>query len=63
MKCPGCGKVLKTPDEQIESIRKLRESGKKVDIFWYIKWIVVLVCGYLLYRNSDAVISFVRSLF
>jgi len=61
MKCPGCGKILKTPEEQLTSIRKLRESKKKFNIVGLIESIAVIAAlGVLFSYFSEPVISFIR---
>jgi uncharacterized membrane protein YvbJ len=50
MKCVGCGKMLKTADEQQASIQKLKESPRGFDFTKALKFIIFLVGLALIYH-------------
>jgi uncharacterized membrane protein YvbJ len=63
MRCTGCGKILKTREEQIASIRNHRESKKRFNVRGFLE-IVIILCalGYLIYHFSDQISEFLRSI-
>jgi uncharacterized membrane protein YvbJ len=61
MRCPGCGKMLKTPEEQAESIERLRKSKKKINVWGYIKFILFLAAaGVIYFFFSDEIIRIIK---
>jgi uncharacterized membrane protein YvbJ len=50
MRCVGCGKILKTAEEQAESIEKLKVSQKKFKIRGYIKFAIFLTALGIIYH-------------
>jgi uncharacterized membrane protein YvbJ len=63
MRCVSCGKLLKTPDEQAESIRQLTSKTKKFNFRGMIKLLFLLAAaGYVYFYYSDSVIQFVREM-
>jgi uncharacterized membrane protein YvbJ len=64
MRCVSCGKLLKTPDEQAESVRRLTAKKKKPFNFrGLIKLLFLLAAaGYVYFYYSDSVIQFVREM-
>jgi uncharacterized membrane protein YvbJ len=63
MRCVGCGKILKTPEEQLASIQKLKESKKRFDIARLLKIIVLLLAiGIIYYYFSAQIIEFINGI-
>jgi uncharacterized membrane protein YvbJ len=63
MRCPKCGALLKTPEEQMESIQKLRESKSPFPVKGLIKFILFLaVLGAAYYYYGEEITAFVRRL-
>ncbi len=61
MRCVGCGKILKTPEEQSASIRKIEESKKKSDLGGLLKIIILLLAvGIIYYFFSEQIVELVR---
>jgi DNA-directed RNA polymerase subunit RPC12/RpoP len=61
MKCLGCGRILKTPEEQKETIEKLRKSKKSFNIGRLLKFIVLLLAvGIIYYYFSDQIVVFIE---
>ena len=60
LRCLGCGKILKTPEEQADSIKKLRESRKRSDTVRFLKLLAVLVFLIVIYIFSDRILEFVN---
>ncbi len=53
-----CGRILKTPEEQIASIQKLRESKKSFNTDKLIKFIILLFAiGLIYYFFSNQIIE------
>ncbi|MEE9615069.1 MAG: hypothetical protein V3W31_09025 [Thermodesulfobacteriota bacterium] len=42
MRCPGCGKILKTAEEQEASYRRLKESQKKSSLVTVLTYLAVI---------------------
>ncbi len=63
MRCIGCGKILKSPEEQMASIEKLKGTRKKSNIGAIIKFILLLFAiGLIYYFFSDKIIAFIRNI-
>jgi uncharacterized membrane protein YvbJ len=63
MRCVSCCKLLKTPDEQAESIRQLTAKKKRFNFRGMIKLLFLLAAvGYVYFYYSDRVIQFVRGM-
>ncbi len=63
MKCVGCGKILKTPEEQKASIDRFMESKKKFNTAGLIKFIIFLLAiGVFYYFFSDRINIFIKNL-
>ncbi len=63
MRCAGCGKILKTREEQIASIQKRKELKKRFDIGGLLKIIILLlVIGIIYYYFSDQIIEFINGI-
>jgi uncharacterized membrane protein YvbJ len=63
MRCIGCKKILKTPEEQAESIEKLKASQKKFKISGYIKFIIFLIALGIIYNYfSEEILDFIMPL-
>ena len=64
MRCMKCGRILKTPEEQIASIQKLRESKKSFNTDKLIKFIILLFAiGLVYYFFSEQIIEFLHKAF
>lgn len=61
MKCVGCGKILKTADEQQASIQKFKERPK-ANIFGKVLQFIIFIAGLaLIYRFfSDEIIGLIN---
>ena len=61
MRCPGCGKVLKTAKEQDASYRRLKESQKSSGLGKIIKFIVIVgVIAAVAYNFQDEILELVE---
>ncbi len=61
MRCMGCSKILKTPEEQSASIQKIKESKKKSDIGGLLKIIILLLAiGIIYYFFSEQIVELIR---
>jgi len=49
MRCLKCGKILKTPEEQMSSIQQFKESGKGFKTGRYLKIIFLLFAIGIIY--------------
>ena len=43
MRCPGCGKLLKTAKEQDASYRRIKEAQKSSGLGGTIKFVIIIV--------------------
>lgn len=50
MRCPSCGKIIKTAEEQKATIEKLQTQKKSFNIFRTLRIIVFIIIAYLIYR-------------
>jgi len=63
MRCPGCGKLLKTAEEQRASIRQFEKAQKKFNYMGLVKLVVFLIFAGVVYNYYyDEIVAFVRSL-
>jgi hypothetical protein len=63
MRCVGCGKILKTPEEQAASIQKLKESKKSFNIGRFIRFIIlILVIATIYYFFSEDIIELINNI-
>jgi hypothetical protein len=63
MRCVGCGKILKTPEEQADSIKKLKESKKSFNIGRFFRLIIlILVIAILYYFFSEQIIELINNI-
>jgi uncharacterized membrane protein YvbJ len=63
MRCVGCGRILKTPEEQLASIRKLERSGREIKLRKILKFIALLAAlGVIIFFFSDHIVAFIRKL-
>ncbi len=63
MRCPKCGKILKSPEEQLASIQKLKESKKTFDIGKLLKFIILLLAiGIIYYFFSDEIVELISNI-
>jgi len=61
MRCVGCGKILKTPEQQLDSIQKMRESRRSADFGWIIRLILFLAAaGVAYYFFAEEITAFVE---
>jgi DNA-directed RNA polymerase subunit RPC12/RpoP len=62
MRCLKCGRILKTPEEQLASIEKLKESKKEFNYSALFKWFILLLAmGVLYYFFSNRIIEVLGS--
>jgi len=63
MRCLKCGKILKTPEEQIYSIQKLKESKEGFKTGRYLKTIILLCAiGIIYHLFADQIVELIRGL-
>lgn len=63
MRCAMCGSILKSSEEQIAAIKKIRESKKKFNVGRLIKFIVfIIAAGIIYYLYSDRIAEFITDL-
>ncbi len=61
MRCVGCGKILKTSEEQLASLQRLKESKKQFNVGPAIKFVVVIILiGIVYYYFADQIIEFIH---
>ncbi len=64
MRCTGCGKILKSPEEQLASIKKFKESKKRFNTGKLLKFIIFLLAAGIIYHYySEEIIEFIRNIF
>jgi len=64
MRCPGCGKILKTAEEQSAYIKQYEKAQKKFNFMGLVKLLIFLIAAGVIYNNYyDEIVAFVRSLF
>jgi len=62
MRCVKCRKILKTPEEQLASIQKVKESKKGFNIAKLMKFIIwLLAFGIIYYFFSDRIVELIRN--
>lgn len=63
MRCARCGRLLITPEEQLERIERLKRAKKGFGAGGLFKFLILLaVLGGVWYFLSDRIIEFVRGL-
>lgn len=63
MRCARCGRLLITPEEQLERIERLKRSKKGFRMGGLLKFIAFLaVLAGVWYLYSDRIIEFIRGL-
>ncbi len=63
MRCTSCGKILKSPEEQLASIKKYKESKKKFNTGKLIKFIIFLLAAGIIYHYySEEIIEFISNI-
>jgi len=63
MRCAMCGSIQKSSEEQIASIKKIREAKKKFNVGRLIKFIVfIIAAGVIYYLYSDRIFEFITDL-
>ena len=66
MRCIGCGKILKTAEQQQASIERHKESKEKSFFGKFLKFlffILFLIAASIIYRNySDQIMTLINSL-
>jgi uncharacterized membrane protein YvbJ len=64
MRCTGCGKILKTQEEQVGAIRNYTASKKRFDALKILKNILLfLIIGFLIYYFSEEILTFIKNTF
>ncbi len=64
MRCVGCGSMLKTHEEQADSITRLQNSRRKFNIAKTIKFIIFSAGSILIYiYYKDKIMEVINSLF
>lgn len=60
MRCVGCGRILKTPEEQLASIKQLELSERRFKKRKILKFIVLLATlGVIIFFFSGHIIEFI----
>lgn len=63
LRCTGCGKILKSPEEQLASIKKLKESKKGFNTGKLLKFIIFLLAiGIIYYFFSDQIVELISNI-
>jgi uncharacterized membrane protein YvbJ len=63
MRCVSCGKILKTPEEQIESVEIAKGKKKTFNVWPVIKVVLfVLIIGIVYNKFSDQIIAYLHQL-
>ncbi len=63
MKCPGCGKLLTTAEQQQEAIIRHQEAAGKTDIKGLvIKIVVIVITIALVYKYYDEISNLIKNL-
>jgi len=63
MRCPGCGKILKTAEEQRASIKQFKKAKKKFNYMGPVKLVLFLIAAGVIYNYYyDEIVAFVRAL-
>ncbi|GBE04567.1 MAG TPA: hypothetical protein ENG95_05420 [Nitrospirae bacterium] len=63
LRCPGCRKILTTPEDQAETIKKIMEIKKGFDVKKLIKYSVLFLAALIVYMYFyDHIHDFVSSI-
>ncbi len=63
MRCLQCGKIQKTPEEQLASIQMLKESKKSFDTKKLLKFILfIFAVSIIYYFFSEEIIEIIRKI-
>ncbi len=63
LRCKSCGKILKSPEEQLASIKKLKESKKGFNTGKLLKFIIFLLAiGIIYYFFSDQIVELISNI-
>ncbi len=63
MRCAGCGKLLITPEEQLERIRRLKEPQKSFTLGRLLRLVLFLaVAGVAYYLFASRIAGFVHGI-
>ncbi len=63
MKCVGCSRTLKSPEEQLAAIQEFKKSKKSFDLRGFLRLVIMLVSiSIIYYFFSDRIISFIRNI-
>jgi uncharacterized membrane protein YvbJ len=61
MKCISCGKILKTAEEQLESIERVKNKEKKINVWPIVKIVLFVILVVVVYNKySDQILSLLR---
>jgi uncharacterized membrane protein YvbJ len=61
MRCVGCGRILKTPEEQLTSIKQFKQSERRIKIRKIYKFIFLLAAlGVIIFFFSDHIVEFIN---
>ena len=60
MRCPGCGKILKTAEEQMASVDRYREPQKSSFFGSFIKLIILIAIIATAYNKRELIVAIVR---
>jgi uncharacterized membrane protein YvbJ len=64
MRCVGCGRILKTPEEQLTSIKQLERAERTIKIRRIFRFIVLLAAlGVMIFFFSEHIVKFINGLF
>jgi len=62
LRCPGCGKILKTSEEQAESIRRFKEAQKRSGRGGFIVFLIIIAVLIAAgFRYKEEIIALVRA--
>lgn len=61
MRCVSCGKILKTPEEQIESVEMVKGKKKTFNLWPVVKVVLfIIVIAFVYNRFSDQISAFLH---
>lgn len=61
MRCLGCGKILKSPEDQMDSINRIKESRKKINLKPIVKLVFFLIVIAIVYNKfSDQIDAIIQ---
>lgn len=62
MRCISCGKILKSPEEQVEAIERAKGKKGKINLWPFIKLVLFIGVAAIVYNKfSDRILAFIQS--